>query len=106
MDKRLCKQIFSIPHKEHMTDEDFSARAGFIHGVLIGSGFECKDYCQDILPFKQEFNPAWPKLYDRFIVAQPDIEWPVFGEKPNVVVFYNTMTNTSVDEPLSDWSWH
>ena len=87
-----------------MTDTDFYERAGFMYGVLIGSGYECKEYCRDILPFIGEFNPAWNKLYDRFTAAQPDIEWPVFGEKPNVVVFYNHKTDVSVDEPLLDWS--
>lgn len=39
--KRLCNTLFNT--KKTSTDE-LNIKIGFIHGVIIGSGYECKEF--------------------------------------------------------------
>jgi hypothetical protein len=87
-----------------MSEEDYISRCKFISGLMIGSGYECKCYTRDFIPFIQEFNPKWNKLYDRYINSNCT-EWAVFGEVNNIVVFYDHKSDECIHEKMSDWSF-
>lgn len=63
IDKRLCKRIFNISKSSELNEEEFHKKVGFVWNVMIGSGYECKCYVIDFIPFIKEFNPNWHDLY-------------------------------------------
>lgn len=103
IDKRVCKRIFGIPNQQKLPTDELHKRVSFVHGVMIGSDYECKDYQLDFLPFTSAFHPNWDKLYSRFTENFPIKEWPVFGERDGYVLFYTSNVQSGV-EPLRDWS--
>lgn len=102
IDKRLCKKIFNLTN---VNDVDLSKYQHYVYGVMVGSGYECKCYVRDFVPFQNCFNPNWKKLYDRFI-QQNQKEWPVFGEKENIVIFISDKDTIEAEkeELLENWS--
>ena len=86
--KRMCNNLFKT--KSTSTDE-LKIKIGFIHGVLIGSGYECKEWF-DLVEFCKEFKPNWVSIYERYILNNKK-EWIIFNkdDKENVE-FVNHIT--------------
>jgi hypothetical protein len=79
------KSMLCLPRSQKVTDEELLAFRRFVSGTLIGSEYECKDYCQDYVPFNKEFQPKWKILYAHY---QSTKEWPVFEPGVDGPVFY------------------
>lgn len=106
LDKTIIKRLFGIPRSVRLSDEDFYDRRGFVRGVILGSGRECKCYIRDFLPFQQRFKPAWARLYDRFRAqhAAGVKEWPEFGAEDTLCFFhYENGKDCEEIVPLADW---
>lgn len=100
IDKKLCKKIFEL---NKVSDDDLLKYQEYVYGVMIGSGYECKCYVKDFVPFQHSFRPNWKKLYEKFIEENKK-EWPIFGEKENIVIFINNTLNIEKEELLENWS--
>jgi hypothetical protein len=97
--KRLCNTLFNT--KKTSTDE-LNIKIGFIHGVMIGSGYECKEFF-DLVEFNKEFKPNWVIIYERYILNDKK-EWIIFNkdDKENVE-FVNHLTYKEIKEPSNNY---
>ena len=74
-----------MPGNQAISDDEFKNRCKFITGTIMGSGWECKEYNRDFLPFQAAYKPSWGKLYQRWVENEMK-EWPCF-DKPDVLEF-------------------
>lgn len=105
IDKRLCKKLFNKPSHYKMADEELIALQRYVSGVMMGSGYECKCYVQDFIPFQSSFKPNWQKLYLRYL-EHNKTEWPVFGEKDGYIIFISDKDtlDSEKEEMLINWT--
>ena len=105
LNRVLAKTLFGSARSHKMSDDELQACRGFLYGVMVGSGWECKDYGLDFLTFQASFRPDWAKLYARFQANKQAEEWPIFGHNEGKVLFVsNNDSQPDSEEDLEDWS--
>lgn len=79
--KTDVKKCFNISQRTKLSDEDYYTYLGFIYGVIIGNGYECKCYVRDYIPFVAQYKPYWKTLFQEHTKTGA---WPVW-EKGNLI---------------------
>ena len=70
----------------------------------MGSGWECKEYVRDFLPFQGAFRPNWEKLYKRWLENDKK-EWACFDKKGKLeFVESATQKITDTEDMPNEWA--
>lgn len=79
--KNQVKSMFKLGVCK-LSDEEYTDYLRFISGVMIGSGYETKDYFEDFIPFLHNCKPDWPIIYKKYketglwpVYTGTEIEW-------------------------------
>ena len=81
--KRQIKKFFDIPHREKMTDLEWTERAEYINGVMNLSGWHLKTL-QDAEKFNETFEPDWIKLFSEFKKSMH--HWARFDDNKKMIL--------------------
>ena len=83
--KLRVSKLFNVPLSE-LSPDVYHQYHRFVTGVIMGSGYEAKDYHRDFKHFNCRWNPNWPELYARYQESERrgHIEWACFDNAENL----------------------